>query len=283
MSNATQTAVWGQNAHQWSRVGPPLKPSSEDADLTLESLRPLLDAVARSRKVAILGVTPELVQLPWPADVELLAFDHSAQMIEQVWRPHPTVRSSVHQADWAALPLESNSLMAVVGDGSFNALPSLNSYRAVLAELHRVMVPESLVAVRCFIRPENVETLDEVVAAVQHGRVGSFHALKWRVAMSLADVPGAGVAVSDIHTAFEACFPSRIQLASQTGWSPLQIDTIDAYQGKATHYNFPTLTEIRAQCAPYFTVEDVRLATYELSDRCPTLTLRRLDCPEAQS
>lgn len=282
LTNTIQTVVWGQNAHQWSRVGPPLKPSSEDTDLTLVSLRPLLDGVTYYRKVAILGVTPELVQLPWPADVELMAFDHSAHMIEQVWLPNPLVPSSIHQSDWAALPLESSSLMAVVGDGSFNALPSLNSYRDVLAELHRVMVPEALVIVRCFIRPDNVESLDEVVAAVQLGRVGSFHALKWRLAMSLADVPGAGVPVSDIHTAFEDCFPSRIQLAKQTGWSLLQIDTIDAYQDAATRYNFPTLTEMHAQCTPYFKVQDVRYATYELADRCPTLTLRCLDFPEAQ-
>lgn len=282
LTDTTQTAVWGQNAQQWSRVGPPLKPSSEDADLTLASLRSLLDGVTCSRKVAILGVTPELVHLPWPADVELMAFDRSAHMIEQVWLPHPLVPSSIHQADWTALPLASSSLMAVVGDGSFNALPSLNSYRLVLAELHRVLVPEALAVFRCFLRPVNVETLEDVVAAVECGRVGSFHALKWRVAMSLADVPGAGVAVSDIHTAFETCFPSRSQLANQTGWSLLQIDTIDAYQGTATRYNFPTLTEMQAQCTPYFAVEDVRYATYELADRCPTLTLRCLDFSEAQ-
>lgn len=277
MSNSAQTAVWGQNAHQWSRVGPPLKPSSEDGDLTVRALRPLLDGVPRSRKVAILGVTPELVQLPWPSGIELLAFDHSAHMIEQVWRPHPVVCSSVHQADWAALPLQSASLMAVVGDGSFNALHSLNHYADVLAELYRVMAPEALAVVRCFIRPANVEALDDVVAAVQQGRVGSFHALKWRVAMCLANVPGASVAVSDIHAAFEVCFPSRAELASQTGWSPLQIDTIDAYRDSPTRYNFPTLQELQDRCWPCFDVAEVAYATYELAERCPTLTLQRRD------
>lgn len=249
----------------------------------LEALSPSLDRMTCPGRVAVLGVTPELVQLPWPAGVELSAFDHSISMIEQVWRPNPSVRSSVHQADWAALPLDACSVLAVVGDGSFNALPSLNSYAAVLAELHRVMLPGALMVVRCFIRPEKTETLEDVVAAVRHGRVGSFHALKWRVAMSLADVPDAGVAVSDIHAAFEACFPSRARLASQTGWPTPQIDTIDSYRGSITRYNFPTLQEFQLHCAPHFDVVDVRHATYELADRCPTLTLRRRDVTQASA
>jgi SAM-dependent methyltransferase len=282
LSDVKQAAVWGQHAQQWSRVGPPLKPSAEDADLTLLGLQSVFAQHPNMCQVAILGVTPELVLLPWPDFVHLFAFDHSAEMIAQVWQPHPVVISSVHEADWRKFPLETGSIQAAVGDGSLNVLPHLQDYRAVLEELHRVMAPGAVLVIRCFIRPDKVETLPEVIAAVHASQVGSFHALKWRCAMSLADVPGASVAVSDIHAAFETSFPSRLLLSEMTGWPEAQIDTIDAYKGAPTRYNFPTLQEMRDRCAPYFDVEDVRYAIYEMADRCPTLILKRRGLDEVK-
>lgn len=89
--------------------------------------------------------------------------------------------------------------------------------------------------------------------------------------MSLSDVAGASVAVSDIHAAFEACFPSRDVLAAWTGWPRQQIDTIDSHRGSVTRYNFPRLWDMRVHCSRHFEVEAIRCAGYELAERCPTL------------
>ncbi len=270
----SQTAVWKRHASQWARVGPPLKPSPEDGALTLAALGPAIQQAPCL--LAILGVTPELVQLPWPQSVELRAYDHSAEMIASLWRKHPSRRSSVAQAGWQQLPVADGSFHAVVGDGSLNALPSLAAYGEVLKELHRTMREGASAVIRCFIRPDRAETLAEVVDAVNAGQVGSFHALKWRIAMCLAAVPGAGVAVRDIRSALDAYFPSRPGLASKTGWPQEVIDTIDAYKDSATCYSFPSLGELRLQCQPYFDIAGVRYGSYELSDRCPMITFQRL-------
>jgi SAM-dependent methyltransferase len=275
LRNSEQAAVWGRHAGQWSRVGTPLKPSLEDGELTLAALQPVFDRHPERCRIAILGVTPELVQLPWPQTVVLQAYDHSAGMIAKVWQPNPVVASSVQQVDWCELPLDSAMLHAAVGDGSLNVLPHLGDYGGVLRELNRVLVPKGRVVIRCFIRPDVTETLDDVVSAIQAAKVGSFHALKWRFAMSLANVPGSSVAVSDIHRAIEDRFPSRGALAQATGWPEAVIDTIDAYRDSPTRYSFPTLTEMRERCLTYFDVESVTQGTYELADRCPTLTLMR--------
>ena len=275
MKHSEQAAVWSQHAGQWSRVGPPLKPSPEDTALTLSALQVVFDTTHGPCRIAVLGVTPELVQLPWPQRVTLDAFDHSADMIARVWQPHPTVHSSVHEADWRALPLDAGTLHAAVGDGSLNVLPDLDQYPAVLGELHRVLVAQSRVVIRCFIRPDVAEPVPALVAAVLGGQVGSFHALKWCLAMTLAGVSGASVAVADIHEVFEASFPSRSALSEATGWPQEQIDTIDAYRGSPTRYTFPTLVQMREQCERWFEVVTVAYGTYELADRYPTLTLAR--------
>lgn len=235
----------------------------------------LFCAVPKPCVVAVLGVTPELVHLPWPAPVELRAYDHSAQMIAAVWRPHPAVACTVTRADWRCIPAEASSFQAVVGDGALNVLPGLSDYGSVLRELHRVLAPGGSVVLRCFIRPDRPETLAQVRAAVSGGTVGSFHALKWRLAMSLANGPGASVAVTAIHDAFVAAFPSPGALADMTGWPFAVIDTIDAYRGASTRYSFPTLSELRQACLPYFDLADIAYGTYELAERYPTLTLTR--------
>lgn len=278
-----QAFVWEKHSRQWDKVGPPLKPSREDGELILSGLREVFNQQPGECKVAILGVTPELVRLPWPSAVVLNAYDHSEQMIASVWSPHPNVPSIATQARWQHLPVDDATYHAAAGDGSLNVLPGLNDYKEVLKELHRVMLPNSIAVIRCFLRPDIAESLEEVRDGVLSGRVGSFHAFKWRLAMSLVDGLGASVAVSDIHTAFEALFPSRALLAEITGWPEEQIDTIDAYRGLATRYSFPTLQEMRTHCAPYFAVRDINYSTYELAERCPTLTLVRQNIGESKT
>jgi ubiquinone/menaquinone biosynthesis C-methylase UbiE len=228
-------------------------------------------------RIAVLGVTPELVLLPWPRTVVLDAFDHSAEMIANVWQEHPTVPSRVHEADWQSLPLAAGQIHAAVGDGLWTTIPALAQYPEVLKELHRVLVARGRVIIRCFIQPDVAEPVPSVVAAALSGGVGSFHALKWRLAMALVNPEDASVAVADIHRAFEANFPSRLALSQVTGWTQEQIDTIDAYRHAATRYTFPTVSQMREQCLPWFEVLSVEQGSYELAERCPTWVLVRRD------
>lgn len=283
MTQDEQAAVWVRHSRQWSQVGPPLKPSAEDADITLRALTPHLAGQTGPFRLVVLGVTPELVGLPWPGHVQLFAFDHSARMIADVWSPNPAVPSFVQQADWRSLPLDSSSVHAVVGDGSLNALPGFDAYGEVLGEMHRLLVPDARIVIRCFIRPGQAETLSAVRVAVEAGEVGSFHALKWRLAMSLASGNGGSVAVADVHSAFEDLFADRVRLSRMTGWPRAQVDTIDAYRAAPTRYTFPTQHEMVRHCSPFFDVEGLSQGTYELADRCPTLTLRRQDMPGGRS
>lgn len=270
-----QNAVWSRHSSQWQKVGAPLRPTTQDADLMLAAVASRLSRWDGEASVAVLGVTPELVQLPWPSHVKLCAFDHSAEMIASVWQAHRSVPSSVTLASWQNLPLPESSLGLVVGDGSLNVLPSLQDYPALLSELDRVLLPEGLVCLRCFIRPDRRESLAAVAADAEEGKILSFHSLKWRIAMSLSEGPEFSVAVADIHAAFGTVFRDRAALAQRSGWPLAVIDTIDAYQGASTRYTFPTLDALAGVCSPYFLIEKVAYGDYELAERCPTLSLRR--------
>lgn len=272
-----QTSVWQGHASQWAKVGPPLRPSSEDGELALALALPSLLAGQTTGRVAVLGVTPELVSLPWPEDTDIHAFDQSQHMLETVWQPHPQRRSRVTLARWQALPVPDGCFGAVVGDGSLNALPSLEDYGPVLQELARVTRPHAALVLRCFVRPDDVESIEQLKEAVMAGQVGSFHALKWRLAMALAAEQDGVVAVRSVHQAFGAIF-RREDLARHTGWPMAVIDTIDAYRSAETVYTFPTLAQWVRCGEPHWKLESMRRpVSYELADRCPTLRFVRAE------
>jgi len=274
VNSTDQRGIWRKHSGHWGKVGAPLRPGPQDGALMMAAINADL-ARSPAGRVLVLGVTPEIIQLPWPPSVQLQAFDHSAEMIASVWQPHPQVASSAQQASWQSLPLAAQSVCAAVGDGSLNALPELLSYEEVLRELARVLQPGALLCLRYFALPPVRESLLEVGAALAAGEVQSFHALKWRIAMAVCEGPTFSVALPVIRAAFEALFPDRDSLAVATGWPREVIDTIDAYQGVLTRYTFADLDTLQALCAPWFTLEAVACGDYELAGRCPTLSLRR--------
>lgn len=223
--------------------------------------------------VAVLGVTPELVQLPWPGATRVTAVDSSARMIATVWRPHPARPSAAIRGRWQEMPLRARCLDAAVGDGSLNALESTGIYDAVLGEIARSLKPSGRLILRCFVRPDQNETVDEVLAATMAGKISSFHAFKWRLAMAISVDRDFQLPVKRIHAAFCELFPDRSQLAGATDWSEGTIGTIDVYASADICFTFPDLRTMLHHASRWFELIAVKYGTYELSERCPTLCL----------
>lgn len=273
MSNE-QSVVWQGHSGQWARVGSPLRPSRDDGRLMLELLSPIFARAPVGCDIAVLGVTPEVVQLDWPLATRIEAFDSSASMLARVWTPNERISSRARLAHWQALPVPAARFDAIVGDGSLNALPTYDAYRVVLRELWRVTRPEAGLVVRCFMRPEQPETLQVLKQDLLAGAIGSFHVLKWRLAMLLSANAGGIVSVRVIHEVFDREF-SRAELVSMTGWDPGVIDTIDAYRAMPTIYTFPTVQQLCDVCGDGWMLDRMEMADYELARACPTLRFVR--------
>jgi SAM-dependent methyltransferase len=271
------TDLWKRNSMRWHLVTSPQRPIEEDGRLMLEMAAPIL-AAKPAPGVLVMGVTPEIVQLAWPAGTRLTALDQSADMIATIWRPHPSIDSRVARARWQAMPLKDHAIDLGVGDGSLNALPSLADYPAVVAQLSRVLRPGGALVIRCFVRPDRQESLAEVAAEALAGRIAKFAALRWRLAMAMAGGDSFTVAVAEIGVAFNRAFPDRDHLAHVTGWERASLDMIDDYRNAVTRFSFPTLEVLRAAIAPGFELAGLRHGRYELAERCPTLLLRRTSC-----
>ena len=272
MNTTLPPRVWQQHSSQWALVGAPLRPSPIDAALLRGAVLAHHHNV-QALEVCVLGVTPEVVGLDWPRGSTIRAFDHSAAMVEKVWRPHPTLASEVCLADWSELPVANGSVDVFAGDNSLGALPTFSKIEDVLRELHRALKPTGLLCLRCFIAPEVPETLEAIQEDVSRGRVGSFHALKWRLAMALCSEADHNVVVHRIVECFDSLFPDRQLLSRLHGWPVAVINTIDAYRNNDVLYTFFTLKALERVAAPWFNIQAMEYADYELAERCPTVTL----------
>jgi SAM-dependent methyltransferase len=161
---------WPRHVRQWSLVGPPLRPCAEDV-----AIFERIAADQRGGTAIVLGVTPELVGMRWPAGTRVLAVERSRDVIGALFPGGAHARAV--QADWRALPLEDGAARLAIGDGSLSNLRYPGEYEALADELARVLVPGGRVALRLFAAPPAPESLADVGAALHAGRIGSFHAL----------------------------------------------------------------------------------------------------------
>lgn len=267
---------WPIHARQWNHIGGPLRPSPED----LAVVRGVVATWEAEHQgahpsVLVLGVTPELAKLPWPSGARVLAVDRSEAMIAAVWSGAGTVASaSAVCGDWRALPCAAGSLDLVVGDGCFSVLAYPTDYRAVSAELRRVLSAGGRFVMRFFVPPPAREDVVTIAGDLRAGRIGTFHAFKWRLAMATQQTPEQGASLERIWSAWRAMCPDPARLAAELGWSDEAVATMDAYRDARTTYSFPTLAEIRAVLGADLEELSCHLPRYELGDRCPTLVWR---------
>jgi ubiquinone/menaquinone biosynthesis C-methylase UbiE len=218
----------------------------------------------------LLGSTVEYAAL----GSRIVSMDASFAMVAGLWRSGDPARLAV-QADWTRMPVTPRVFSHVLGDGSLNAVP-WSVLPAMLDEVTRVLKPGGRLIARVFCRPETAETQEEIRRDVQLGRVGSFHALKWRIAMAaLGNSTASDIAVQDIRRAVVAQYSDRGQLCRTTGWKRAEVDTLDVYEGSGAIYNFPTERMIVDLLGRWFShVELAQCGAYPLAERCPIVIAR---------
>ncbi|CAN5873882.1 class I SAM-dependent methyltransferase [soil metagenome] len=266
---------WRTHALQWSRVGPPLRPSPEDVAVAGAAIDGWRGATGRDDPtLLLLGVTPELCALPTGPQSRMLAVDRSLDMIRGVWPGRLRPADAAMRADWLRLPIGAGSVDIALSDGCLSTLPFPGGYAEACAELLRVLRGGGRVIARCFVLPDTPERVDDVLADLRAARCGGFHAFKWRLVMALQPDPEIGVRLADVWDALHAQEGDLASMAERCGWRVEEVRTIEAYRGVQAQYSFPALADLRALFTEAgLAVLDVARPAYELGDRCPTLVL----------
>lgn len=132
-----------------------------------------------------------------------------------------------------------------------------------------------MLVLRLFVRPDEREPVPAVFENLRAGKIGNFHAFKWRLAMAMHGTLDEGVCLHTVWETWQAAVPDPAALAARLGWPLQTVLTIEAYRGQTgTRYTFPTLAEIEAEMSGRFEEIGRRYPGYELGERCPTFVFR---------
>lgn len=275
----TKQDHWNDHAKQWHYVKAPLKPAPEDVALMEELVRQSVSETdGGSVNAVLLGVTPELARMNLPAGGRLLSVDRCQSMISTHGvGPDDPKASSVTTicSNWCDLPVESETVDVVIGDGCYTVVGTMENYHAVTAEASRVLKPEGHYLMRFFVRPDQREEIETLVDELQNGRIGNFHIFKFRLAMSLHGTLEEGVRVGDVWEAWNAQGIDVDELAQKLGWTREEIMTINAYRNVDTRYFYPTLAEARETMSKHFEELSCHILDYEFGTQCPTLYMKK--------
>jgi SAM-dependent methyltransferase len=260
-------------ADRWRLLGPPLRPVGEDLQFVREAALRWKARAARAPQVVILGVTPELWELPWPDGARVRAIDRSAEMIEHVW---PGPASDAAQRDWLDLPFADESVDIVACDGGWHLLDGSGQAR-LATELARVVAPGGCFVARLFTPPDVAETPAEVVTDLWAGAIPSLNHLKLRLGMALAD-ENRRTYLPDVWRFIHDLDPDWSSLAEKLGWEADHLAAIDAYRDADASYEWARIDEVVVKLCngeTGFEPEAVASPAYLLGERCPTVVVRK--------
>jgi hypothetical protein len=248
------------------RLGPPLFVDSTIAAAYQAAV------AGHTERGLLLGATPQLAD--FAADVT--AVERNPSVIASRW-PGDTEHRRAICADWRDMQFAAASFTSCIGDGSLNSLPSLADITAILARVALFVVPGGRMAFRVYRTPEPCESVAAVFASARTGRITSFGAFKWRLAMALVhERADPRMPVVDIRDRFEQEAPDRTDFAASSGIARIDVDTIDIYRGSAEIYCFPTGAELLGSLPPGLRfVEFAPSGSYELAEHCPLVILQR--------
>ncbi len=265
-------AFWSKYSATYDKQGPPLTPAGDDIAALERCAADWFHAAGRAPRAVLLGVTPAIAAMRWPAGSALIAVDRAEAMIRDVWPKHRAVPSWAVCGDWREMPLADGSADLAFCDGGFTLVPYPNGYKRIFGQLWRVLTPRGAAAIRFHVRPDRPENPAAVLADLRAGRIAGFHVFKWRLVAALQTEIGRGVRLGDVFEAWRQAVGAE---SAAGDWPPQALDLMRAYRGVDARYTFPTLAELRRSFDEFFREEKLMFPPYELGERCPTIVLGR--------
>ena len=274
-ASGTYDDRWEGFSLYWHKVRPPQRPSREDIDV-LQRLAVESGSFAHGPgpRALLLGVTPEIATMRWPAGTQLLALDSSPGMIRNVWPARDVPWGVAALADWGAMPVRDAACDFAVGDGLLTSVPYPDGFLAVVAELRRVLKDTGTFVMREFARPEARESLDTIFRDLHEGRIVEFGSFTWRLAMALHGDLDSGCRMADVCDAWHDNVPEPLELTRSLGWPPDALGWLEPYRGTEARMWFPTVNEVRTVFSRDFEQVECLVPGYPDGERYPTVVLK---------
>lgn len=265
---------WSEYAKRWKLVAPPFKPVEQDIKNYWKAAEKWIKRHG-APNVLILGVTPQLFNLPWPDKTGFLAVDSNQAMIDMVW---PGLKEDTMCADWLDMNLPDGSRDMVLCDGGLEAQPYPQGQQQLIRNIRNVLSGQGLCIFRLYALPTKRESLDIIFEDMLGGRIPNRAVLELRLAMALQKSADEGVTFGMIWQAVHEVVPDLKSLIGRTGWTPDDTLELDVHRGSAVRFNYTTIDQvIEMFCNDPggFVLDSISTPDYVLGDRCPVIVFQR--------
>jgi SAM-dependent methyltransferase len=265
---------WEARSRNW-RVAPPISPLPDDIRFYEANAAHFAGEAAPPRAL-LLGVTPAIASMRWPAGTQLVALDWAEGMLQGVL-PHdhvPTHAQSL-RGDWREMPLADESIDFVVGDGCYSTFQSLEGPAQLNREVARVMRRGGRFCLRCHRRADRVTPLAELFDEFFTGAIRDLDMFRWQLAMSVHGDSPDGVCLGDVWRVWNERVPDPRSLQARLGWSESALANMQGWKDSRSRYLFPTLSGLEALARETFELDDCDIPEYEWGENFPRLTMMR--------
>jgi len=263
---------WEARSRHW-RVSTPISPLPEDIHFyEANAARDAGEAAGSS--ALLLGVTPAIATMRWPAGTRLVALDWAEGMLRNVL-PHASVESTAHalRGDWREMPLAEGSFDFVVGDGCYSTFPTFEGPAQLNREVARVLRRGGRFCLRCHRRPDAAIPIEQLFGRLLAGEFRDLDMFRWQLAMAVHGDSRDGVRLGDVWNVWRSHVPDPARIRDRLGWTDSALANMEGWKGSRSRYLFPTLDELRALVHADFDLEDCDIPDYEWGENFPRLTL----------
>jgi SAM-dependent methyltransferase len=266
---------WEARSVRW-KVSTPISPLPDDVRF-YEANAARYAGESQGLRALLLGVTPAIATMRWPAGTRLIALDWAGGMLSNVF-PRAQVASFAHalRGDWREMPLADACVDLVVGDGCYSTFSTFEGPADVNREVARVLRPGGRFCLRCHRRPDAAIPMEQLFGRLLAGEFGDLDMFRWQLAMALHGDSRDGVCLGDVWDAWHEHVPNAGKWLARFGWSEQALANFEGWKGSRSRYLFPSLAELRTLVSTNFDLEDCDIPEYEWGEHFPRLTMSRL-------
>jgi SAM-dependent methyltransferase len=256
---------FGSIAARWKLVGPPLRPTEPD----LEAFRRCISRAPSS--VLILGVTPELFHLGFPASTRVQALDASQEMIGHVW---PGSADSAHLGSWTDPPWSKESFDLVICDGGFGLLPP-SAQAKLLSQVDDLLSPGGQFVVRLFAPQGKTGTLSAIRNDLLSKNIPSLDALKLRLWGALQTSSEEGVSPRHVVAHIDEFSGGARSLETLLDWPLDHLLALDVHRTSEVRYHLVDAQQLvaLASSTTALRLQSTEIPAHPFGECCPVVSL----------
>jgi SAM-dependent methyltransferase len=268
-------SVWVAIAKAYSTFGSPFVPTAEDVEACERAIKGYMQPNQQRTEAVVLGVTPKIVSMNWPNNTFVTGVDSSRDVIAAIWPGDIPMKRMAVCASWLNLPIADNTSDVVVGDGSLNVCRYPDEMAAILASVKRALKVGGLLVLRCYLRPDRQENLDELFYELKTAKPPmTVDCFKFRLYVAMQRSLREGISVRNAYQQLIARNLDRANMLTKLKWPLECVEPFELWRHSDAVYSFPTLMEIRDLFRHSgFTEISISKPAYKLGNLCPTLVL----------